>query len=148
MNRNKKHPERAPHRRRTTATDRTRSTNGFRVTGSWDRRPDRPVVKPTSDRKAVRGIARGMAERGAYVIVERRNGYGQWSTWFEVNGPALVARRRAAQNEQRRRAAEERRTAEQGDRDRADLARLMVRPPVARGHYGRREARHVTGAQR
>ncbi|MET9253775.1 hypothetical protein [Streptomyces sp. NPDC003717] len=159
MNRNRKHPERAPHRRRASATDRTKNSTGYRITGSWNTRPNRPAVKPTSDRKAARRIARQMAEQGAYVIVERHDGYGLWSTWFEVDGPALVAERRAAEEEQRRRAIEEQHRAEQAEaarlaaaeqsaRERADLARLMVRPPVAREQCGRRDARHVTGGQR
>jgi len=159
MNRNKKNPDRAPHRRRASPTDRTKNTSGYRITGSWNARPNRPAVKPTSDRKAARRIAREMADQGAYVIVERHDGYGLWSTWFEVDGPALVVERRLAAEEQRRRAAEERHRAEQAaavrrdaveqsERDLDALARMMVRPPVAREQCGRREARHVTGAQR
>ncbi|MFI0736435.1 hypothetical protein ACH4S9_46810 [Streptomyces sp. NPDC021225] len=159
MNRNRKHPQRAPHRRRASATDRTKNISGYRITGSWDQRPDRPAIKPTQDRKAARRIARELAEQGAYVVVERHDGYGLWSTWFEVDGPALLAERRAAEEEQRQRAAEEYRraqreeaerlaAAEQCARDRDALARLMVRPPVAREQCGRRDARHVTGAQR
>lgn len=159
MNRNSKHPDRAPHRRRASAGDRTKNSKSFRITGSWDRRPDRPWVKATQDRKAVRRIARGMAEQGAYVIVERHDGHGQWSTWFEVDGPALVAGRRRAAAEERRSTEEQQRAAagaetarrtaaERSERERAGLARLMTRPPVARDQCGRREARHVTGAQR
>ncbi|MEU8989992.1 hypothetical protein AB0C98_26775 [Streptomyces sp. NPDC048558] len=155
----RKHPERAPHRRRASATDRTKNTNGYLVTGSWNQRPNRPAVKPTRDRKAARRIAREMAEQGAYVIVEEHTGYGLWSTWFELDGPALLAERQSAQEAQHRRTAEQRQTAEQAEaarrvaaeraeRDRAGLARLMVRPPVAREQCGRRDARHVTGAQR
>ncbi|MFD5873739.1 hypothetical protein [Streptomyces sp. NPDC060322] len=159
MNRNKKNPDRAPHRRRAKATDRTKNTSGFRITGSWDQRPNRPAVKPTQDRKAARRIAREMADQGAYVIVEEHHGYGHWSTWFEVNGPAQQAERRLAEVEAQRRAEEQRRAAEQAaerrraaaeqsERDLDALARMMVRPPVAREQCGRREARHVTGAQR
>ncbi|MFF3886577.1 hypothetical protein [Streptomyces sp. NPDC001914] len=159
MNRNQKHPERAAHRRRAKATDRTKNTSGYRITGSWDERPDRPAVKPTTDRKAARRIARHMADQGAYVIVEEHHGYGRWSTWFEVDGPALLAERLAAEVEARARAEEQRRAteqaaaarraaAEQSERDLDALARMMVRPPVAREQCGRREARHVTGAQR
>jgi hypothetical protein len=159
MNRNSKHPDRGPHRRRATATDRTKNTSGYRITGSWNARPNRPAVKPTSDRKAARRIAREMADQGAYVIVEEHQGYGQWSTWFEVDGPALVAERhRAAAEERRRREQQHRATveaevarraaAERSERDLDALARMMVRPPVAREQCGRREARHVTGAQR
>ncbi|APD18789.1 hypothetical protein SEA_RALEIGH_41 [Streptomyces phage Raleigh] len=159
MNRNKKHPERAAHRRRAKATDRTKNTNGYRITGSWDDRPDRPAVKPTSDRKAARRIARSMADQGAYVIVEEHHGYGRWSTWFEVDGPAQLAAALAAEAEARARAEAQRRAAEQAadarraaaeksERDLDALARMMVRPPVAREQCGRRDARHVTGAQR
>ncbi|EFL21874.1 hypothetical protein SSOG_01586 [Streptomyces himastatinicus ATCC 53653] len=159
MNRNRKHPERAPHRRRASATDRTKNTKSFRVTGSWDKRPDRPAIKVTSNKHARDRAAREMAEQGAYVIVEKHRGYGEWRTLYELDGPALLAERRAAEQEQRRRAADERRAveqeeaerlaaAEQSARDRDALARLMVRPPVAREQCGRRDARHVTGAQR
>ncbi|MCY0959628.1 hypothetical protein [Streptomyces sp. H27-H5] len=155
MNPTRKHPDRAPHRRRAKATDRTKNTGGFRITGSWDQRPDRPAVKPTQDRKAARRIAREMADQGAYVIVEEHHGYGRWSTWFEVDGPAQLA----AEAEAHRRAEEQRRAAEQAaarrraateraERDLDALARMMVRPPVAREQCGRREARHVTGGQR
>ncbi|MET8098799.1 hypothetical protein ABZV29_20285 [Streptomyces sp. NPDC005236] len=159
MTSRRKHPERAPHRRRASAGDRTKNNSGYRITGSWDQHPDRPAIKPTQDRKAARRIARNMAEQGAYVVVEEHHGYGRWSTWFEVDGPALLAERRVAEEEQRRHAVEERHRAEQGEaarraaaeeseRERAALARLMVRPPVAREQCGRRDARHVTGAQR
>ncbi|MGX1912429.1 hypothetical protein ACWIID_26725 [Streptomyces phaeochromogenes] len=159
MTSRRKHPERAPHRRRASATDRTKNNSGYRITGSWDQHPDRPAIKPTQDRKAARRIARNMAEQGAYVVVEEHHGRGLWSTWFEVDGPALLAERRAAEEEQRRRATGERHRAEQeeaarravagnSERERAALARLMVRPPVAREQCRRRDARHVTGAQR
>ncbi|KAA6215126.1 hypothetical protein CP973_00205 [Streptomyces albofaciens JCM 4342] len=159
MNRNKKHPDRIPHRRRGTTPDRTKNTRGFLVTGSWDQRPDHPAVKPTSDRAAARRIARDMADKGAYVIVEEHRGHGQWRTLYEVDGPTLLADRRRAADEERRRIEEEQRAAaaaeaarvaaaEQAARDRDALARLMVRPPVARDQCGRRDARHVTGAQR
>ncbi|KUN96175.1 hypothetical protein [Streptomyces caeruleatus] len=155
----RKHPDRAPHRRRASATDRTKNTKSFRVTGSWDKRPDRPAIKVTSDKHERDRVAREMSEQGAYVIVEKHRGHGLWRTLYELDGPALVAERRAAEQEQRRQAAEERHraeqaeaarlaAAEQSERDRADLARLMVRPPVAREQCGRRDARHVTGAQR
>lgn len=148
MNRNTKHPERQPHRRRVTATDRTRNTRGYLITGSWNHRPDRPAVKPTSDRNAARRIARSMADKGAYVVVEQRGGNGEWSTWFEVDGPAQAAERRRVAAEEYRRREQQRAAAERSERDRADLARMMARPPVARDQCGRREARHVTGAQR
>ncbi|WP_328361467.1 hypothetical protein OG800_26555 [Streptomyces sp. NBC_00445] len=157
MTSRRKHPERAPHRRRASTADRTKNNSGYRITGSWDQHPDRPAIKPTQDRKAARRIARNMAEQGAYVIVEEHHGHGRWSTWFEVNGPALLAERRLAAAEERRRIEEQKRAAaeaarraaaERSERERAGLARLMVRPPVAREQCGRRDARHVTGAQR
>ncbi|MGF0176692.1 hypothetical protein ACQF36_41440 [Streptomyces sp. Marseille-Q5077] len=155
MKRNKKHPDRAPHRRRASATDRTKNTKSFRVTGSWDKRPNRPAIKATSDRHARDRIAREMRDQGAYVIVEQHRGHGEWGTLYELDGPALLTERRRAVEELRRQAVEERRraeqvgaAAEQSERDRAGLARLMVRPPVAREQCGRRDARHVTGGQR
>ncbi|MBK3576150.1 hypothetical protein JHN63_20465 [Streptomyces sp. MBT65] len=159
MTSRRKHPERAPHRRRASATDRTKNNSGYRITGSWDQHPDRPAIKPTQDRKAARRIARDMAEQGAYVVVEEHHGYGRWSTWFEVDGPALLAERHSAAAEERRRIEEQQRAAaeaeaarraaaERSEHERASLARLMMRPPVAREQCGRREARHVTGAQR
>ncbi|TBO59026.1 hypothetical protein EYS09_14380 [Streptomyces kasugaensis] len=159
MNRNKRNPDRAPHRRRATAGNSTKNIRGYRITGSWDQRPERPAVKPTQDRKAMRRIARDMAERGAYVIVEQHCGYGRWETLYQVNGPALLAEQRVTEQAQRVAAEQAARAAAEAERARlaveqraerqlAALARLMVRPPVARGAYGRREARHVTGAQR
>ncbi|WHM36294.1 hypothetical protein [Streptomyces sp. BPTC-684] len=158
MNRSK-HPGRAPHRRRASGTDCTKNTTAYRITGSWNGRPDRPVVEPTSDRKAARRISRVMAAQGAYVIVEEHVARGRWRTLYEVDGPALLAEQQAAE-QARRIAAEEaaraaadaeraRRTAEQRrERELAVLARLMCRPPVPREACGRREVRHMTGAQR
>lgn len=95
MNRNGKHPDRAPHRRKANPGDRTKNSRGYRVTGSWDEKPDRPAVKPTQDRKARDRIAREMASQGAYVIVEEHVAYGLWRTLYEVDGPAqLEAARR------------------------------------------------------
>jgi hypothetical protein len=159
MNRNKKNPDRPSYRRRATAGDRTKNATAFRITASWDHRPGRPAVRATQDRKAVRRIAREMAAKGAYMIVEEHTGHGQWTTWFELDGPAMAAERRRAAAEERHRVEEQQRArieaeaarragAEQSERDRAALARMMVRPPVAREACGRREARHVTGAQR
>ncbi|MEV5673486.1 hypothetical protein AB0L28_32535 [Streptomyces sp. NPDC052503] len=95
MNRNRKHPERSPHRRAARQNDRTKNANGYRVTGTWEDRPDRPTVKPTQDRKARDRIAREMAADGAYVVVEEHAGYGQWRPLYEIDGPArLEAARR------------------------------------------------------
>lgn len=95
MNRHTKHPGKGTYRRRGTPSERTRNTRGFRITGSWDDRPDRPAITTTSDRKALRRIARDMAEKGAYVIVEEHTGYGEHRTLYELDGPALVAERAA-----------------------------------------------------
>ncbi|MCX4824223.1 cell surface glycoprotein [Streptomyces sp. NBC_01142] len=54
----------------------------------------------------------------------------------------------AAEAEARDRAEAQRRPTEQSERELDALARMMARPPVAREQCGRREARHVTGAQR
>ncbi|MFD8005723.1 hypothetical protein [Streptomyces mirabilis] len=158
MKRNKKHPDRAPHRRRATAGDRTKNTKSFRITGSWDRRPDRPAVKATADRKAGDRAARDMAEQGAYVIVEEHLGHGLWRTLYEVDGAARFAERERAEAEQRAQAERERRAAAEAEHDRRAreeraehefdaLARMMCRPPVARDATGRVTARHVTGAR-
>jgi hypothetical protein len=150
---NPKRPDRAPHKRRHHTSDHTQNTTGYRITGSWNKRPDRPAIRSTQDRHQARRIAREMAEQGAYVVVEQHAGYGQWRTLYEVDGPALAAavadelrraeaeRRAAVEAEQRRQAA----TA-QTARDRAALARLMVQPPVPRDATGRVTARHTAGA--
>ncbi|WP_326797471.1 hypothetical protein OG946_20290 [Streptomyces sp. NBC_01808] len=97
MNRNRKHPAKAPYRRKATSGDRTKNTRGYRVTGSWDARPDRPAIKPTQDKKARDRIARQMADQGAYVVVEEHVRYGVWRTVYELDGPALAAERDAEQ---------------------------------------------------
>jgi hypothetical protein len=150
---NPKRPDRAPHKRRHHTSDHTQNTTGYRITGSWNKRPDRPAIRSTQDRHQARRIAREMAEQGAYVVVEQHAGYGQWRTLYEVDGPALAAavadelrraeaeRRAAVEAEQRRQAA-----AAKTDRDRAALARLMVQPPVPRDATGRVTVRHTAGA--
>lgn len=95
MNRHTKHPGKGTYRRRPATGDRTKNTRGIRITASWDERPDRPAITTTSDRNAARRIARDMAEKGAYVIVEKHTGYGEHRTWFELDGPALLAERAA-----------------------------------------------------
>ncbi|MCX5362905.1 hypothetical protein OG864_29845 [Streptomyces sp. NBC_00124] len=156
MNRNTKHPDRKPHKRKAAGGDHKNDT-GYRITGSWNTRPDRPFVKVTSDRKAARRVARELAEQAAYVIVEKHTGHGVWETWFEVDGPALAAERRRAEQEQRRQADAKRRAAVEAETkrqaaarrsaaERASLERLMTRPPVMRDATGRVSARHTAGA--
>lgn len=159
MNRNRKHPDRAPHRHRAAGGDRTKNTRGFRITGSWNARPDRPAIIHTQDRRQVRRIARDMAAKEAYVIVEQHKGHGQWRTLYEVDGPAQVAAERetraAAEREQRLAAEYAAQAARNelaarlaAEREHAALARLMVRPPVARAATGQATARHTAGGRR
>ncbi|MFI5993140.1 hypothetical protein ACIBAC_15060 [Streptomyces sp. NPDC051362] len=161
---NRKRPDRATHKRKPNNGDRTQNDNGYRVTGSWNSRPDRPAIRHTQDRHHARRIARTMAEQGAYVVVEQHQGHGKWRTLSEIDGPAQAAERRAAQEEQRRQAeaarrqaAAERRAAVEAElarqaaaevtaRQRAALERLMVQPPVPRDATGRVTARHTAGA--
>ncbi|MEU2120031.1 hypothetical protein ABZ567_31340 [Streptomyces sp. NPDC016459] len=86
----------ARHRRRNT-TDRTRNMRRFAITGSWDDNPDRPARWATRDPKEAKRVARNMASHGGYVIVEELLPTGVWQTWFETDGPALVAEQRAAE---------------------------------------------------
>ncbi|MFE7782062.1 hypothetical protein [Streptomyces nigrescens] len=161
MNRNIKHPGKT-YRRKAVPGDHTQNRNGFRITGSWDQRPNRPAIKGTQDRKAVRRIAREMANQGAYVIVEKHLGYDQWRTLYELDGPAQLAERKAAERAAAERAAHartfalwEEAKAEADRRRRRRLAaeattharELMNAPAIVRPENQRR-ARHVTGAQR
>jgi hypothetical protein len=119
MNRNSKHPGKS-HRRKASATDRTHNRTGYRITGSWDQRPDRPAIRATPDRKAARRIARQMADEAA----ER-------ARVFELD--------RAARAEADRLARARR------DRDAARYAReLMSAPPNTRTD---RRARHTAGGR-
>jgi hypothetical protein len=156
MNPNKR-PDRAPYKRRHHTADHTQNTAGYRITGSWNARPDRPAIRSTQDRHQARRIAREMAEQGAYVVVEQHVAHGQWRTRYEIDGPALAAERRAAEKAERRQAEEQRRAAVEADlarqaaadqtaRERAALERLMVQPPVPRDATGRVTARHTSGA--
>lgn len=162
MNRNSKHPGRA-YKRGPSTGDKTRNSRAYRVTASWDQRPDRPAIRYSSDRHAALRIAREYAEQGAYVIVEQHRGHGDWRTVREFDGPALLAEQQATERAEAERAARERRfdaefaaQADQNARAHAVdaaraldcAARLMVRPPVARDTAGRATARHITGAQR
>jgi hypothetical protein len=158
MNRNGKHPGKT-HRRKAAATDRTHNRNGYRVTASWDARPDRPAIRATPDRKAARRMARQMADDGAYVIVEEHLGHSAYRTLYELDGPALLAERAAAEQAaaeaaDRARAFEQDRAAQaeadrlarvRRDRDAARYARqLMTAPPNTRTD---RRARHTAGGR-
>ncbi|WP_282792066.1 hypothetical protein [Streptomyces sp. CC224B] len=147
------------HRRKANPGDRTRNVNACRVEASWNDRPDKPATLKTSDRKRARRLARQWAAEGAYVIVQEHTGWDTWRTVTEIDGPALVAAQQRAAAEEHRRMEEQQHAAAKAEAarraasgraegTRADLARLMRRPPVAREQCGRRDARHVTGAQR
>ncbi|MFD3903001.1 hypothetical protein HXS80_20645 [Streptomyces sp. CB04723] len=152
------------YRRKSDGRDRTWTHVSWRVTASWDSRPDRPAVRTTSDRKARDRMVRDWAADGAYVIVEEADGY-RWRTLREVNGPELaaaVAAERAARDEAEAAARDARHRADYDRQvhvhqaaaaDRAaaehdDLAALMRRPPIARHATGQTTARHITGSQR
>ncbi|MFE4328703.1 hypothetical protein ACFRQM_04390 [Streptomyces sp. NPDC056831] len=161
MNRNTKHPGRT-YKRKAATGDRTRGGRTWRITASWDARPDRPAVRTTSDRKARDRMADEFAAQGGYVVVEEARGF-QWRTMREINGAEqLLADRRA---EQEQREAEEREKRHRADYEAQaeqnalaatieteaeldHLARLMRRPPIARAATGQTTARHMTGAQR
>lgn len=130
MNRNTKHPDRAPHRRHPASGDRTRNSRTYRVTGSWDAHPDRPATSRTQDKAAARRTARSMAAQGAYVIVEEHRGHGDWRTLYELDGPAQVAQQAKAEQPPAERPL--------------DVARLMAATPNARTD---RRARHTAGAR-
>lgn len=143
MNRNTKHPGRS-YRRKTSAGDTTKNTKAWRITASWDARPDRPAVKVTSDRKAMRRTVREWSEQGAYVIVEEHAGYGAYRTLYEVDGPALVAERLAAEQAAAEAAERERLLAEQRAQQAAAEQRRR-RPPRRRGHRPRPRAHDRPG---
>ncbi|MET7759763.1 hypothetical protein ABZT27_34440 [Streptomyces sp. NPDC005389] len=86
----------ARHRRRN-KTDRTRNIRRFTITGSWDTNPDQPAQWLTRDPKEARRVARSMAAKGAYVIVEELLPTGVWETACELDGPAFIAERSAAE---------------------------------------------------
>lgn len=157
MNRSSKHPDR-PYRRRAVPGDHTPNSRGYRVTASWDARPDRPAIRTTPDKAKARRIAREYAEQGAYVILEEHRGRNEWRTVRELDGPAIVAAARAAD-------AAERRAADRAEAERVeqllavrrrrrlaaeaarDARELMTPPAIVRPEH-RQRARHVTGAQR
>lgn len=157
MNRSSKHPDR-PYRRRAVPGDHTPNSRGYRVTASWDSRPDRPAIRTTPDKAKARRVAREYAEQGAYVILEEHRGHNEWRTLRELDGPAIVAAARAAQ-------AAERRALEQAEAERVEQllatrrryrlaaeaerdARTLMTPPAIVRPEHRQRARHITGAQR
>ncbi|MGD6762070.1 hypothetical protein ACOKM5_24355 [Streptomyces sp. BH097] len=93
MKRSSKHPDRA-YRRRAVPGDHTPNSRGFRVTASWDKRPDRPAIRTTPDKAKARRIAREYADQGAYVILEEHRGRNEWRTVREYDGPAQLAEQR------------------------------------------------------
>ncbi|MEU0102199.1 hypothetical protein [Streptomyces sp. NPDC006267] len=149
-------------RKKADGRDPTWNAASWRVTASWDSRPDRPAVRTTSDRKARDRMVREWSADGAYVIVEEAEGFG-WRTLREVNGAELVAaadrsprdEAEAAARDARHRADYDRQVlvhqaaaADEAAAEHDDLAALMRRPPVARESAGRTTARHITGSQR
>ncbi|MFD4371523.1 hypothetical protein ACFWPY_08015 [Streptomyces sp. NPDC058527] len=91
-------PKRArTHRRKANSGDTTRNTNAWRIEGSWDHRPDVPVVVRTSDRKHARRVVRELVAKGAYVIVQEHAGWDRWTTVEEINGAARLAEAAAEQ---------------------------------------------------
>ncbi|MER7697011.1 hypothetical protein [Streptomyces sp. NPDC096095] len=149
-------------RKKSDGRDRTWNAASWRVTASWDSRPDRPAVRTTSDRKARDRMVREWSADGAYVIVEEAEGFG-WRTLREVNGAELVAaadrsardEAEAAARDARHRADYDRQAlvhqaaaADQAAAEHDDLAALMRRPPIARQATGQSTARHITGSQR
>ncbi|NEA19842.1 hypothetical protein [Streptomyces halstedii] len=156
-----------PHRRKATPGDRTRGpSRTWRITASWDTRPDRPAVRTTTDKRARDRMISEFVEQAGYVIVEEARGY-EWRTWREFDGPALVAeavaeaeaaaaerhRRDQAEAAQRayRHAADYAKQAARNEYaaqlDQADardrLARLMAQPPGTRDQ----RARHTAGGR-
>lgn len=151
-----------PHKRKADGREQTRNVNGWRITASWDARPDRPAVRTTSDKAARDRMVRAFAADGAYVIVEAQDGFA-WRTVREINGAeqllggarperdqveadAREARHRADYDRQALQncAAQARAAADEHDQ----VAALMRRPPIARASTGQTTARHITGAQR
>ncbi|MFJ2909385.1 hypothetical protein ACIO8F_08105 [Streptomyces sp. NPDC087228] len=133
MNRNTKHPGRT-YKRKANTGDRTRGSRTWRITASWDARPDRPAVRTTSDRKARDRMVDEFAAQGGYVIVEEARGF-EWRTIRELNGAALVAEADAVAAARDRAEA-----AERAKRHNADYAAQAARNALA-AHLGGTAAR-------
>ncbi|WP_406014350.1 hypothetical protein OG520_22265 [Streptomyces sp. NBC_00984] len=161
MNRNTKHPSRT-YKRKANSGDRTRGGRTWRITASWDARPDRPATRTTTDRKARDRMITTFVNQGGYVIVEEAKGF-KWRTWREFDGPAELAARERAERDQA--AAEEREQRHRADYEQQlarnvtaraieaaaehdAMDRIMRRPPIARAATGQATARHITGSQR
>ncbi|MFD8611048.1 hypothetical protein [Streptomyces sp. NPDC059631] len=145
--------------------DQTWNGSQYRITGSWDSRPDRPAVRTTPDKAEARRIANEYATQGAVVVVERARGF-LWRPWYELDGPALLAQQHAEQQladeghpatpanyrpdepDRHRTWLDWMRAEAEADRLAAEAAtharELMTQPP----HVRERTVRHVTGAQR
>ncbi|MGW1405049.1 hypothetical protein [Streptomyces sp. NPDC002403] len=156
-----KHPDRT-YKRKANSGDRTRGGRTWRITASWDARPNRPATRTTTDRKARDRMVNGFAADGAYVIVEEAKGF-KWRTVREVDGAAqLAAAERAKRDQAAVEEREQRHRADSGQQtarnvmaraveaaaERDAMARLMRRPPIARAATGQATARHITGSQR
>ncbi|WP_327368753.1 hypothetical protein [Streptomyces sp. NBC_01217] len=158
MNRNLKHPGKT-YRRKANTGDRTRNSRAWRITASWDARPDRPAVRTTTDRKARDRMAVEFAAQGGYVIVEEARGF-EWRTIREVDGSALVAAADHAAAERDRAEATARAKRHNADyavqaarnalaahldgtADRDRLAALMRQTPTPRDQ----RARHTAGGR-
>lgn len=135
----------------------TKSTRSFRVTATWAERTGKPLVYETQDRARARGVARGHADLGAFVVVDEHVSFGTYRRLYEIDGPAIVAEREAKQRAaelaedariraELHRRAEARRAAVTAQRDRAQAAALMVQPPVPR-NPAQRGARHTAGGR-
>lgn len=129
MNR-RKHPEK-PFRRKPNTGDKTRGGTLYRVTASWDARPDRPAVRTTPDKRARDRMADEFADTGGYVIVEEHRGHGHWRTTREIDGPARLDEQARLAREADR-AARDRAAAQQREqRHDADYAMQASRNTVA-----------------
>ncbi|WP_326698018.1 hypothetical protein OG909_12110 [Streptomyces sp. NBC_01754] len=132
-----------PHRRKASTGDRTRGpARTWRITASWDTRPDRPAVRTTTDKRARDRMADDFAVDGAYVIVEEARGGFEWRTLREIDGPALIAEAtaeaEAAATERHRRDQAE--AAARAYRHAADYAKQTARNMLA-AHLDAADAR-------
>ncbi|MFS0695099.1 hypothetical protein [Streptomyces nitrosporeus] len=151
------------YRRKPQTGDRTRGpARTWRVTASWDARPDRPAIRTTADKRARDRIAAEFAAQGGYVVIEETaRGHG-WRTLREIDGPAQLlaaeqaaaAQARANRDQAEADAREARHAADYAQQtarntlaaalDATDARdRLMATPPGTRDH----RARHTAGGR-